>query len=295
MRIEADSIIPPVPSTTEDRAPEYLIIGHVTKDLVPGGERRGGTAAYAGLTALAWGARTALVTSCSLACDLSILDGMLIQKVLSGRDTVFENLYQDGKREQWIRSVAESLGSVHIPQAWFAPSIVHLAPVAGEIKPGLLELFPRALRCVTLQGWMRALDSAKKVRHTVTPEAEQAARGASAAVFSLDDAGGDPAEAERLAKLCPVTAVTDGAQGCRVFWKGDVQAFRAPPEPEIDPTGAGDIFAAVFFLRFRETGDAWEAARMATVLASSSVTRPGLDGVPTREEILEFKRAGENP
>jgi hypothetical protein len=289
-----DSIIPSVPSTTADRAPEYLIIGHVTKDVVPGGERRGGTAAYAGLTALAWGASTALVTSCSLTCDLSVLDGMQIQKVLSGRDTAFENRYHDGMREQWIRSVAESLGAVHIPSSWFAPSIVHLAPVAGEIKPGLLDLFSHSLRCVTLQGWMRILDSSGKVRHTVSPEAEQAARGACAAVFSLDDAGGDAGEAERLARMCPIAAVTDGAQGCRVFWKGDQRAFRAPSQPEIDPTGAGDIFAAAFFLRLKETGDAWEAARMATVLASSSITRPGLDGVPTGEEILDLKQAGKN-
>jgi hypothetical protein len=283
-----------VPSTTKDRAPEYLIIGHVTKDLVPGGERRGGTAAYAGLTALAWGVRAALVTSCSPGCDLSALDGLLIQKVISERDTVFENRYQDGNREQWIRSVAEGLDAAHIPPGWFAPSIVHLAPVAGEIKPALLDRFPDSLRCVTLQGWMRALDSDGKVRYVVSPEAEQAARGAGAAVFSLDDVDGDAAEAEQLAKLCPVSAVTDGAQGCRVYWKGDARAFRAPPEPEIDPTGAGDIFAAVFFLRLRETGDAWEAARMATALASLSVTRTGLAGVPSREEIQEDKHRGES-
>jgi hypothetical protein len=290
-----DSIIPSVPSATEDHTPEYLIIGLVTKDIIPGGERRGGTAAYAGLTALAWGARTALVTSCSPACDLSALDGILIRKVPSGRETIFENLYRDGKREQWIRSVAESLGPVHIPKPWFLPSIVHLAPVAGEVQPGLLDLFPRSLRCVTLQGWMRVIDADGKVRHTVKPEAEQAARAADAAVFSLDDVDGDVTEAERLARMCPVTALTDGAQGCRVFWKGDVQAFRAPSQPEIDPTGAGDIFAAVFFLRLKETGNAWEAARTATVLASSSVTRPGLEGIPTRAEILELKRAGETP
>jgi hypothetical protein len=290
-----DSIIPSVPSTTEDRAPEYLIIGHVTKDIVPGGERQGGTAAYAGLTALAWGASTALVTSCSPGCNLSSLDGMLIQKVLSIRETIFENRYHDGVREQWVRSVAESLGPVHIPKAWLTPSIVHLAPVAGEVKPGLLDLFPHSLRCVTLQGWMRTLDADGKVRHAVKPEAELAARGADAAVFSVDDVDGDVAEVERLARMCPACAVTDGAQGCRVFWKGDVQAFRAPPQPEIDPTGAGDIFAAVFFLHLKETGNAWEAARMATVLASSSVTRLGLSGVPTREEILDFKRAEKSP
>jgi sugar/nucleoside kinase (ribokinase family) len=140
---------------------------------------------------------------------------------------------------------------------------------------------------------MRAVDADGKVRHTVKPEAEEAAHRADAAVFSLDDVEGDAAEAERLARMGPVCAVTDGAQGCRVFWKGEVQAFRAPTQPEIDPTGAGDIFAAVFFLRLKETGNAWDAARMATVLASGSVTRTGLAGVPSRGEILRLKQSGQ--
>ena len=55
--------------------------------------------------------------------------------------------------------------------------------------------------------------------------------------------------------------------------------------PEVDATGAGDIFAAAFFYRLYATRDPWAAARFATHLASFSVTRPGLDGIPTRDEI----------
>jgi sugar/nucleoside kinase (ribokinase family) len=53
----------------------------------------------------------------------------------------------------------------------------------------------------------------------------------------------------------------------------------------VDATGAGDIFAAAFFIRLHTTRDPWEAARFATQLAAYSVTRPGLEGVPTQEEI----------
>jgi hypothetical protein len=288
-----DSIIPSVPPTTDDRSIQYLIIGHITKDIAPTGERMGGTSAYAGLTALAYGASTSLVTSCPPDCDLSPLDGILIHKVLSGRVTTFENRYRGGAREQWVRSVAEPLEPVHIPPSWLEPSIVHLGPVAGEARPDLLNLFTKSLRCATLQGWMREWDSEGHVRHTLRPEAEAAARNAQATVFSMDDVGGDEAQAVRLAMLCPVSAVTDGENGCRVFWQGGIRAFPAPKVAAADPTGAGDIFAAVFFLRLKECGDAWEAGRMATALASRSVTRPGLAGVPTRGEILDAKWIGE--
>jgi sugar/nucleoside kinase (ribokinase family) len=54
---------------------------------------------------------------------------------------------------------------------------------------------------------------------------------------------------------------------------------------EVGPTGAGDIYAAAFFFRLYTTRDPWEAARFATSLASFSITRSGLAGIPTQEEI----------
>jgi sugar/nucleoside kinase (ribokinase family) len=53
----------------------------------------------------------------------------------------------------------------------------------------------------------------------------------------------------------------------------------------VDATGAGDIFAAAFFIRLFKTRDPWEAARFATLIASRSVTRIGLNGIPTQSEI----------
>ena len=54
---------------------------------------------------------------------------------------------------------------------------------------------------------------------------------------------------------------------------------------EVDPVGAGDIFAAAFFSRLYTTRDPWEAGRFATHLAAFSVTRRGLEGIPTPDEV----------
>jgi sugar/nucleoside kinase (ribokinase family) len=54
---------------------------------------------------------------------------------------------------------------------------------------------------------------------------------------------------------------------------------------EVDPTGAGDVFAAAFFVRLLNTRDPWEAARFANRMAAISVTRPGVAGVPSMEEV----------
>jgi sugar/nucleoside kinase (ribokinase family) len=88
-----------------------------------------------------------------------------------------------------------------------------------------------------------------------------------------------------MATASRILAVTEGASGARLFWNGDERRFRAPEAKEIDATGAGDIFAAAFFTRLYSTRDPWESARFATQLAAFSVTRIGLSGIPTAEEI----------
>ena len=106
-----------------------------------------------------------------------------------------------------------------------------------------------------------------------------------AAVISLEDVEEDERRIEELASACRVLAVTEGRDGVRVYWNGDVRRFRPPPIDEVDNTGAGDIFATAFFIRLYTTRDPWEAARFATHLASLSVTRVGLESIPTHEEI----------
>jgi sugar/nucleoside kinase (ribokinase family) len=81
--------------------------------------------------------------------------------------------------------------------------------------------------------------------------------------------------------------VTEAEQGARVYWHGDVRRIRAPQVEQVDPTGSGDIFAAAFFTRLYQTRDPWESARFANQLAALSVTRPGLSGVPSLQEVQD--------
>jgi sugar/nucleoside kinase (ribokinase family) len=106
-------------------------------------------------------------------------------------------------------------------------------------------------------------------------------------VISSEDLGFDESRIEEMAIASRVLAVTDSSDGVRLYWNGDVRRFRPPRVNEVDTTGAGDIFATAFFYRLYTTRDPWEAARFAVQLAAISVTREGLDGIPTPEEIQE--------
>ena len=104
-------------------------------------------------------------------------------------------------------------------------------------------------------------------------------------MISVEDVGGDEEQIEFFARHARILVVTEGPAGSRLYWHGDQRRFRAPEMYELDATGAGDIFATAFFIRLLTTQDPWEAARFATQFSSHSVTRVGLEGVPTAEEI----------
>jgi sugar/nucleoside kinase (ribokinase family) len=174
-----------------------------------------------------------------------------------------------------------------IPEPWRKAEIIHLAPVAQEVDPTIVRHFSSSLIGVSPQGWMRNWDGDGLVHGSEWPEARFVLERSGAAVISIEDVAGDESRIEEMAASCRVLAVTEGADGVRLFWNGDVRRFRAPAVSVVDPTGAGDIFASAFFIRLYTTRDPWEAARFATQIASISVTRPGLDGIPTRDEIRD--------
>lgn len=267
------------------QAVDYLVIGHITVDRTPQGLRLGGTAAYAALTAKALGLRVGVVTSWGNELPLGPLKDLPLVNFASEKSTTFENLYTAEGRLQYLRAVAEPLHYYHVPDPWRTASIVHLGPVAQEVDPTLVRNFPTALIGLTPQGWLRAWDDEGRVTPAEWPEADFVLQRAGAAVISNEDVGFDEERIEEMATSCRVLAVTEGAAGARLYWNGDVRRFRAPEMEEVDPTGAGDIFAAAFFIRLFTTRDPWEAARFATQLSAYSVTRPGLEAVPTPEEI----------
>ena len=264
---------------------DYLIIGHIACDLTPAGPRLGGTAAYSALTARSLGLRVGIVTAVGDEVPLDILAGIQVINLPAERSTTFENVYLPVGRRQIIHHIAPDLSYENIPALWREAPIVHLGPIAGEAKALADGLFPASMLGLTPQGWLRSWNEEGHVHTGPWPEALPALAKANAAVLSIEDVAGDEEQIEAMANSCKVLAVTEGAAGARLYWNGDLRRFRALPVTEVDPTGAGDVFAAAFFWRFSVTHDPWAAAQFATHLASYSVTRRGLDGIPLKQEI----------
>lgn len=266
---------------------DYLVIGHVAHDLTPQGPRLGGTAAYSALTARALGLRPGVLTAAGVETSLDALDGIPVILQDSPQSTTFENVYTSDGRVQYLRAQAARIHMDNVPGSWRHAAIIHLGPIANEVDPFLPESFSPTLIGITPQGWMRQWDAEQRVSSHAWADAGPALAQAGAVVISREDVGGDDELIEHMSHQTRVLAVTEGAAGSVLYWNGDRRRFRAPEVPELDATGAGDIFAAAFFVRLYKTRDPWEAARFATLLASHSVTRVGLDGIPSSREIEE--------
>ncbi len=267
---------------------DYLAIGHVCRDLTADGSRPGGTATYAALTARAFGLSVAIVTSAPPDhAVLAALRPVPIAVEPSAAITTFENYYLAEGRRQILTACAAPLGLSSVPPEWRQPRIVHLGPVAGEVDLEMVAGFPRSFIAVTPQGWMRRWDADGRVFSRPWETAEAVLEKADAVVMSLEDLDNDERLAEAYAHRARTLVLTRGAQGCTLFTNGRAHEFATDPIHDGDPTGAGDIFAAVFFILLHHTGDPYRAAGAATRLASASVRRVGLASVPTPEEAAQ--------
>lgn len=267
---------------------DYLIIGHLTRDRNNDSYQLGGSAAYAGLTAQALGMRVGMVTSWGEGNLPQELSQLAIANNPSEHSTTFENLYTSEGRQQKLHSIASELAFYHIPESWRQPKIVHLAPVAQEVQPNIVRHFPEAYIFLTIQGWLRQWDPQGRVSPAEWPEARFILQQTHAAVLSEEDVQGDESVIESFASAAPILVVTRAAGGASLYADGQVEHLAAPGVEEVDPTGAGDIFAAVFFTSLVQNGDPLLAAEFAVQVAADSVTRKGLDAVPTTEIIQKF-------
>ncbi|HET7143434.1 MAG TPA: PfkB family carbohydrate kinase [Anaerolineales bacterium] len=266
---------------------DYLVLGHVAVDITPAGVQLGGTVSFAALTARALGMSVGVVTSYAENAPLQALEGIHIVNIPAEHSTTYENVKTATGRRQTLHHQAAPILFDHIPEVWLSAPIIHLAPIARELHPSLPEKFPGALLGITPQGWMRSWDENGQVAACAWEYSEQALRHAGAVVMSVEDINRDLELVEEMARHTRVLCLTEGEAGAVLYWNGDRRRFRPSAVEEVDATGAGDIFAAALFVRLYSTRDPWEAARFATQLAARSVTRAGLDGIPTSQEIEE--------
>lgn len=267
---------------------DYLAIGHICADLQPDGSTRlGGTALFAALAAHRLGFRAAIVTACAADLDLRGLPPDLpVLRQPSPVTTMFENRYTGNHRQQFVHARAGTimLQPEQLPLPWQSPAIVHFAPIIDEVPPAA-HLFPAALVGATPQGWLRSIGADRQVRQEPSMLAHLPLHGMGAMILSEEDVSGDEKIVQAVSRRVPIVALTRAERGATIFVQGAPTDVPALPATPLDPTGAGDVFAAALLLALHESSEPFVAARWACAAAACAIEGVGTARLPTRAEV----------
>lgn len=276
---------------THTERPDFVVVGHVCLDILPGGGYGlGGSVSYAATTALRMGCRVGVITCAGPNLDLgqALPDAQIICHP-SDATTIFENIYHDGHRKQILHQRADVITCGHIPSSWRSARMVYIGSIDQEIEPEVFHCFgERANICVMPQGFFRRWDEQGIVSFTEWTPPEKVLRRIDALVLSELDVPDPDLLVRRWGHLVGTIIITHAERGATAYQAGESCHYPARPAKEVDPTGAGDVFAAAYLIRLTETGDACEAASFATVVASFSVEGPGVEGIPLRSQVEAY-------
>lgn len=292
------------------RTPDYLIIGHITADLQDDGSvQLGGTALYSAMAAANMGAKVAILTRGKFGGEIA---GMQVpdlgeyadrlQVIVQDADvpTTFTNKYIGTRRTQHIKHWAGPIDLRGMPTHWGNAKIVHLGPVADEIDTRRITGLTPGFLGVTPQGWMRdwPRERGGLVKHSQLRLPVDLVNRLDSAIVSDEEIFYTRELIERVGER-RMSVVTRGPEGATIYHSlgkdaeghPGLKQFRTVDIPGLNVkvkslTGAGDVFAAAFFMKAAErSSSAVDAGRYANVVAALSRREIGVGSVPKLSEV----------
>jgi len=268
--------------------PRLLALGHVTRDRRPGGFVLGGSVTYGALAARRLGWDVAILTSAGADFEPEReLPGVPVFVRRSPATTRFANEYDaDGARRQVVTARADDVELGPLPDAWRDPDALLLGPVAGELfGVGATALEASCVGAIA-QGYVRAIGHDGVVTPCEWQRPGRDLLGVHVLFLSEHDLPDAESRSRELLSSVPIVALTRGWRGLELLTRDGVQQVPSLPRAEVDPTGAGDVFAAAFLVRYHETADPLEAAAFGACAASCVVEGAGASTLGDRDEVL---------
>ncbi len=268
--------------------PRLLALGHVSRDRRPGGDVLGGSVTYGALTARKLGWEAAILTSAGPDFEPEReLPGLPVFLRRSSATTRFVNEYdEDGTRHQVVTARADDVDLAALPDPWRDPDVLLLGPLVGELAGVGAAALPAGCVGAIAQGYVRAIDPSGQVSAREWARPERDLPGVHVLFLSEHDLPRAEGRARELLCHVPIVALTRGWRGLTLLTRDGSHEVPSLPRPEVDPTGAGDVFAAAFLVRYQETDDPLEAAAFGACAASCAVEGIGTTTLGDRGEVL---------
>lgn len=267
-------------------APDFVAIGHVTLDRFGESTRPGGSALYTAVTAHRLGLSVGLLTSHGDEFPLDVIPSKIeVVTVPADETTLFEHRHEAAGRVSHVRAVASPLTVADVPEDWRDASLTLLAPVVDEVDPMIATLFTDGAVGAAAQGWVRHVQPDGLVIPRPWQSPERLLQSVQALFLSREDIRGQEAEVLEWFQRMPVGVLTADRAGALLFVNGERYEVQPRPASEVDPTGAGDVFAATFLIQYQREGDPWLAAAAAACAGSLAVEGEGWSTVADRATL----------
>ncbi len=270
--------------------PEFLIAGHLTCDLIKDRKQPGGSVLYGSKTAEKMGYASALWTCAKKNFpESSLLGNMSVVRSSSEKISTFHHewLKETGGRRLRLDEMAAPIQEKTLPPEWKKSRRVMIAPIWNEIGPEAFHWFDTDFIGLTPQGWFRQRNEKGEVYFSKS-RWKALPRKAMLIVVSEDDIEQDPESWTWIKASSKVAVKTLGKNG-HILATEEGEVHLKPPHVsrEMDPTGAGDVFASAMLIALSEGLTPEDAACFASVAASFVVEKPGVTGLPNREEMMK--------
>ena len=110
-------------------------------------------------------------------------------------------------------------------------------------------------------------------------------KNADVVIMSDEDLLGFESEIPYIASLVEILILTKGEEGAILYYKNKEWHFPAFPSQIKELTGAGDVFAVAFVLKYAESKDLFESVAYGNVASSLSIEGVGVEQLPRTEDI----------
>jgi sugar/nucleoside kinase (ribokinase family) len=306
--------------SSPDTSYDYIAVGHVTRDVIedrPGGAvgQPGGGAFYSGLQAARLGLRTLILTQ-GVPAEIEQLlepfrDEVELRVLAAEHTTTLSTRGAGSQRSQRLLAWAGPMRELPALDA----RILHLAPVARE-TPRLWTGTARFVG-ITPQGLVRHWEEGEGVPLVqldagsllgdipLAPGGQEALAGDispvrldpsslpehfDAAVISEHEFEGCHALFAAARRCGAYVAVTAGSRPATVHLPPEtgasvVQTAQPPPVKPRDDLGAGDVFAAAFFVALSAGRTPLEAGTLANAAAAARIAGVGPGAIVTRARL----------
>jgi len=267
-------------------SPDFVAIGHITLDHFGESTRPGGSALYAAVAAHRLGLSVGLLTSHADDFPLDVIPSRIeVVSVPADETTIFEHRQEPKGRVSHVRAVASPLTADDVPEDWRDASLTLLAPVVAEVDPMIATLFTDGAVGAAAQGWVRQVQPDGLVVPRTWQSPERLLQSIQALFLSREDILGQVAQVVEWFQRMPVGVLTADHAGALLFVNGERYEIQPRPAQEVDPTGAGDVFAATFLIQYQRDGDPWLAAAAAACAGSLAVEGEGWSALPDRAAL----------